>query len=316
MARLIFAIIEVVISCISFAVEFCYSMTTNSNQSVRVTAKIIMVTTIVSGIIYFLYVYSNRDIVAYNKLTSTVSIEKYQNFIDNYPQSDMVKEAERMIDTLYRKELLSIKDSAGYSNYIKKYSSNYRYKEKYKKEHIENAINALGIETKRLEDLRKKKERERLKKEAQNWDTEYAAWNTASRNGTIEAYKKYLSLYPKGSHVATAQKRLIDLEVSNVFNGGQYGQLPSMNRTHYSNYNYSTITIKNDTQYTLTLLYSGVESKRLVIVANRSQSIRLKAGTYRIVASVDASNVRHFAGSEQLSGGDYEVSYYISRHRY
>lgn len=44
--------------------------------------------------------------------------------------------------------------------------------------------------------------------------------------------------------------------------------------------------------------------------------MRLKSGSYRIVASVDASRVRNFAGKEDLTGGSYSVSYYISTSRY
>ena len=73
---------------------------------------------------------------------------------------------------------------------------------------------------------------------------------------------------------------------------------------------------KNDTQYTLTLLYSGTESKRIVISSYDSQGVQLKSGSYRIVASVDARRVRNFAGKEDLTGGIYSVNYYISTSRY
>lgn len=35
-------------------------------------------------------------------------------------------------------------------------------------------------------------------------------------------------------------------------------------------------------------------------------------GSYRIAASVSASNVSRYAGTESLNGGSYEVEYYIS----
>lgn len=152
--------------------------------------------------------------------------------------------------------------------------------------------------------------------ENKSWNTESKAWKTAVKENTISAYRKYKLLYPNGQHYPQAEKKLIELEVSDVFASGNYGQLPSMDRTGYSNSTYSTVSVRNDTQYTLTLLYSGVESKRLVISPHSSKSVRLKSGSYRIVASVNASNVRNFAGREELMGGSYDVSYYIQTSRF
>ena len=76
------------------------------------------------------------------------------------------------------------------------------------------------------------------------------------------------------------------------------------------------MSVINSTSYTLTILYSGPDSKRLVITAGGSSSIHLKNGEYRIAASVSASNVSHYAGDEQLQGGNYSVEYYIRTYRY
>jgi len=112
-------------------------------------------------------------------------------------------------------------------------------------------------------------------------------------------------------------KKIIDLEVADVFRSGNYGQLPSMDKTRYGKSTYTTVAIKNDTQYTLTVLYSGMESKRIVISSYDSQNVQLKSGSYRIVASVDdASKVLNSAGKQDLTGGIYSVNYYISTSRY
>lgn len=74
----------------------------------------------------------------------------------------------------------------------------------------------------------------------------------------------------------------------------------------------SLIKVDNNTDYTLTLLYSGTDSKRLVLAPQASDFISLNNGTYQIAAFVSASNVRSYAGTEQLWGGEYSVSYYIS----
>lgn len=159
------------------------------------------------------------------------------------------------------------------------------------------------------------KDSEALIEEIENssWNTEARAWNTAKRENTISAYQKYKSLYPNGAHYVQAEKKLIDLEVANVY-AGDYGSLPAMDKTSWGSGPTAYISVKNSTSYTLTLLYSGPDSKRLVISPGHTSSMTLKNGRYRVAASVNASNVRNYAGSEELSGGSYSVEYYISTH--
>ena len=146
------------------------------------------------------------------------------------------------------------------------------------------------------------------------WNTESKAWQEAQKQNTLSAYNKYKALYPKGKHISQAEKKIIDLEVADVY-AGDYGTLPSMDMVGYGSGPTTHITVENNTSYTLTILYSGTESKRLVIRPNGSSSITLKNGVYRIAASVNAANVRKYAGTENLNGGSYESSYYISTTR-
>ena len=132
---------------------------------------------------------------------------------------------------------------------------------------------------------------------------------------SILAYSKYKSLYPNGAHIDICEKKLIDLEVSLVY-AGEHGHLPTMEQTGYGSGSTSYITVTNSTSYTLTLLYSGPDSKRMVISAGGTSSVRLKNGNYRIAASVSAYNVSKYAGNESLQGGFYSVDYYISTYRY
>ena len=146
--------------------------------------------------------------------------------------------------------------------------------------------------------------------ENEAWKTESEAWKMAQKENTISAYQKYINLFPRGAHKAAADKKLIDMQVSNVF-AGEHGTLPSMDQTGYGGGPTSTVFIQNSTQYALTLLYSGPDSKRIVISPNQSSSITLKNGSYRVAASVSAAGVGNFAGSESLRGGSYSVEYYI-----
>lgn len=264
-----------------------------------------------------IYLSKDRDIKAFNTLLNKPTIEKCQDFIERYPQSIKVNEVKRLIEKQYEVELLEARDSASLANFINKYSFEFKYakpiyKEEYKSKYIEMARKSLKAETERLN----KEREERRKQEMKEWSTESKAWKKAIQSNTMEYYNKYLSLYPNGTHSAQAKQKIIDLEVSDVFASGNYGQLPSMDRTGYSNSTYSTVSVRNDTQYTLTLRYSGVESKKIVISPHSSRSVQLKSGSYRIVASVNASNVRNFAGHEELTGGSYDVSYYIQTSRY
>ena len=141
------------------------------------------------------------------------------------------------------------------------------------------------------------------------WETESQAWQTASERNDLSAYDKYLTMYPKGAHRSTAEKRLIDLQVDATF-AGEHGQLPQMDKVGGGYGPTSTIYVYNNTQYNLTLLYSGPSSRRFVLPAHSHKTISLTNGEYRCVASVDAS-VSNYAGTESLSGGDYSVEYYI-----
>lgn len=147
------------------------------------------------------------------------------------------------------------------------------------------------------------------------WNTESKAWKQAISENSISAYEKYKLLYPNGAHISICEKKLIDLEVSRIY-AGEHGTLPAMDRTGYGGGSTSYITVTNSTSYTLTIWYSGNDSKKLVIGAGGTKSIRLKNGQYRVAASVSASNVSNYAGSENLLGGSYSVDYYISTYRY
>lgn len=146
------------------------------------------------------------------------------------------------------------------------------------------------------------------------WNTESKAWAKANDMGTLAGYYKYTNLYPKGSHYSQANKKIIDLEVDQVM-AGEHGDLPALDQVGYGYGPTSNICIYNNTTYTLTLSYSGSDSKRILISPHEKRSIKLKNGKYRCVASVNGGGVSNHAGIENLTGGSYEVEYYISTYR-
>ena len=147
------------------------------------------------------------------------------------------------------------------------------------------------------------------------WGTEESAWAYACEKNKADTYEEYESLYPDGIHFSEAEKRAVDLRVNSIF-GREHGTLPAMNKTGYGGGTTSTVVVENATSYVLTVFYSGNDGKRLVIQPNGRQSVVLTNGNYKIAASVNSSSVRSYARTEDLTGGEYNVKYYIQTTRY
>lgn len=135
-----------------------------------------------------------------------------------------------------------------------------------------------------------------------------AAWVLEQRN--LYHCRRFITENPTHPRLAELEKLSIDLEVDQVANS-QHGQLPPSQLFGQDGSSHITLEIENETQYTLTLLYSGVESKRLVVAPKAKNSITLLAGTYAVAASVNAVHVTSFYGRESYSGGGGNVRYFI-----
>jgi len=147
---------------------------------------------------------------------------------------------------------------------------------------------------------------------------EHKKWTTAKQKNTITLYKNYLSDFPHGAFSEEAEKRIIDLEVDAIFKGN-HGKLPPMSQSS-SNFNNhyaeSEVEVFNNTEYSLTLRYSGPKSKKVIFKPKEKKTFNLHKGTYRVAASVNVSGVRNYAGTEKIIGGMiYESQYYIKSER-
>lgn len=160
----------------------------------------------------------------------------------------------------------------------------------------------------------KKEEEAKRREEYEKYGTDANAWKTASSTNSIAAYKEYLKRYPRGRNVETANKKIIDLEVQKVINSGDYGYLPSSQKISYGTGKYSTINLSSRCNQTITIMYSGVKSMKIVLSPYQSRKVVLPSGTYKVVAT--SPGVRSFYGTENLTGGDYESEYYIETRRY
>lgn len=143
------------------------------------------------------------------------------------------------------------------------------------------------------------------------WGSEDTAWGRACFLDTREAYQKYIAMYPNGLHRPDATKKLIDMDVNDVFNSNP-DELPKMTHVSQEDTPTSTLVVENVTGYVLTVMYSGTESKSVQISPRSKASFSLKNGSYRIAASVPAPDVKSYAGSQTFTGGRYEVGYCIT----
>ena len=164
------------------------------------------------------------------------------------------------------------------------------------------------------QDSIRKEEEAKKRAEYEKYGTDANAWKTASSANTIAAYRDYINRYPRGKHVEAANKKMIDLEVQSIINSGDYGYLPSSQKVSYGTGRYSTINISSRCNQTITIMYSGVKSMKIILSPYQSRKVVLPSATYKVVAT--SPGVRSFYGTENLTGGDYECEYYIETRRY
>ena len=253
------------------------------------------------------------------------SIDDCIEFASKYPDSEYVPLVDSIID---ERSIVLIKalvdNSTDYDldklwDFIQKYRNvnnksiqsvvvevNDRFNQ-IKKEQQEKAEKARQDSIRKEEEARKREEYEK-------YGTDANAWRTASATNSIAGYKEYISRYPRGKYVETANKKIIDLEVQKVINSGDYGYLPSSQKVSYGTGKYSTINICSRCNQTITIMYSGIKSIKIVLSPYQSRKVVLPSGDYKVVAT--SPGVRSFYGTESLTGGDYESEYYIETRRY
>ncbi len=91
-----------------------------------------------------------------------------------------------------------------------------------------------------------------------------------------------------------------------------HSALPPAERTSVdANSQIAQMVITNDTNYSLTVLYSGPTAQSVMLSPKATQTVSLAVGSYRVAATVDAPDVRPFAGSDDLQGGSYNNTFYI-----
>lgn len=258
----------------------------------------------------------------YHHLTS---LDDCLDFISNHPHSVFATSIDSMISVRaenLKKEILDTPADCDLDEMwkiIRKYSS-------YNNKSLQLAVTAITDHYNQIKEIQqakaekarkdsiKKVEEAKKREEYEKYGTDANAWKTAKAEDTMTGYKEYLRRYPKGRHVQEANKNIIDLEVASVISSGNYGHLPSSQQISYGRGKNSTIHLTNSSGKTITILYSGVKSMKIVLEAYQSRTIILPSSSYDVVAT--APGVRSFYGTENLIGGEYESEYYISTTRY
>ena len=128
---------------------------------------------------------------------------------------------------------------------------------------------------------------------------------------------------PTGKSVASATQpespgvtaSEIDARVNSIL-AGRYSPLPPAQRVQSNPAaRFADVETRNNTGYTLTVLYSGPSSQQMVLPANSSKSVRLVPGKYRVAATANLSTVIPFAGEDEMGGGAYSSVFYIKSRR-
>jgi hypothetical protein len=135
----------------------------------------------------------------------------------------------------------------------------------------------------------------------------------AACGGPKAAAPKPTTPVSQGSAVPASDPdaKQIDAEVSAIM-AGQHGQLPPPQQVRTDpQAQTAVVAVKNDTRYTLRVLYSGPTSRRIVLSPGATRQADFGVGMYRVAATVDEPSMVPFAGTHTLKGGLYSSRFYI-----
>jgi len=147
--------------------------------------------------------------------------------------------------------------------------------------------------------------------EEREWGSEDTAWKRACETNSRQSYERYLAMYPYGAHSAEAEQKLIVAKIAETLSNA-HNELPNIKHVEFDDESItSTVFIRNNTIYPLTVYYSGTETKGTVIPTNGSATLTIENGEYKIAASVPPNHIRPYAGITAFSGGRYEIGFWV-----
>lgn len=213
----------------------------------------------------------------WSKANQSGSIKLLREYRDNYPDGNYLVEANtqiRMLADNYWKEIEASRSEKEIKGFIRNYPETTK----------------LSRAEKRLQEL-------------------YNDWGWVRSEDNLLSYRRFLEANPSHPQKNWIDKRIIDLEVKEIASG-DYGSMPPAQALNLGGVS-AKIEVENQTGYTLTVRYSGPDSQKLIIPVGATKSISLPPGDYQVAASVDASRVRNYYGTDTIRGGTYSSSFYI-----
>jgi outer membrane protein assembly factor BamE (lipoprotein component of BamABCDE complex) len=142
-----------------------------------------------------------------------------------------------------------------------------------------------------------------------NYDNNLKARWSASSPDVNGQNSELPRVYPLPS--PSPDVRQIDSQVATIL-AGEHSDLPPAQQIQADpSAEEAEIAIKNNTQYNLTVLYSGPRSSRVVLAPQDTRTVVLKVGSYQVAATVDSTDILPFAGKDDVNGGGYDSTFYI-----
>lgn len=132
------------------------------------------------------------------------------------------------------------------------------------------------------------------------------------RVNKIDKLKRYLRYYPNAAHTEEARNLIIKLTVADIMDT-QHGRLPKAKNSGQTYGIESTVHVKNDTEYGLTIYYSGPIQREVVLSAYGSLTITLPNGEYFVAVRADSDGVSDYVGLDNYNGGKFDISYYVQK---
>lgn len=219
----------------------------------------------------------------WNEILSKNNLDDFYNFISKYPQSKYIEIAKSKIKEI--EEIQPLWEKVVKNNSFEKYTE---FLQKYPFSSYSDLAKSKIIEFEKLD------------------------WESAKNKNTISSYKTFIERHPTSYYREDAESKIVDLEVKKIFES-EHGYLPPSTKTKtYTERRYSVMNIYNDTQYDMTLRYSGIESFKIIFKPKEKSAFEILNGNYKVTASVNAINVIDYAGTEEIDGGDFSVTYYIT----
>ncbi|MBL0325870.1 MAG: hypothetical protein IPP61_11920 [Cytophagaceae bacterium] len=209
------------------------------------------------------------------------SIAEFSNFISKYPNSTFSKIAMAEIENIKNWKIAKNANSH-------KYLSDYL---------ITHANSQFADSAKvRLEIIEK------------------SDWRKALKIHTYKGYSDFQKKYPNGFYYNKAEDQIVEMEIQKAKKQSPLSNWLPMEifDSKERDKEFSSISMKNNTDYTIYIVLSGVDKKRLKIKSKENATFKVRNGQYTLSASViGISNVKPFWGEEKFVGFEYSSTWKI-----